>query len=48
MKSWIPGRSARGVVVIDKKGKIAYHKVQSLSMFKPSDSEVIEAINAAK
>ena len=24
MKSWLPGRSARGVVVIDKEGKIAY------------------------
>src|SRR5687767_15941101 len=24
MKSWLPGRSARGIVVIDKDGKIAY------------------------
>lgn len=47
MKSWIPGRSARGVVVIDKKGNIAYHKVQSLSLFKPSDDEVIAAIALA-
>jgi MATE family multidrug resistance protein len=37
MKSWLPGRSARGVVVIDKEGKIAYHKVQAVSLFKPSD-----------
>jgi len=29
MKSWLPGRSARGVVVIDKEGKVAYHKVQA-------------------
>lgn len=48
MKSWLPGRSARGVVVIDKNGKIAYHKVQSLSIFKPSDEEVLEAIKAAE
>ncbi len=44
MKSWLPGRSARGVVVIDKEGKIAYHKVQALSVFRPADSDVLEAI----
>ncbi|MGD9588636.1 MAG: peroxiredoxin [Pyrinomonadaceae bacterium] len=47
MKSWLPGRSARGVVVIDKEGKIAYHKVQSLSLFRPADEDVLEAINKA-
>ena len=46
MKSWLPGRSARGVVVIDKDGKIAYHKVQAMSLFKPSDEEVLAAIKA--
>ena len=44
MKSWLPGRSARGVVVIDGEGKIAYHKVQALSLFKPSDDDVLAAI----
>ena len=44
MRSWLPGRSARGVVVIDKEGKIAYHKVQPLSLFRPKDDEVLEAI----
>ena len=44
MKSWLPGRSARGVVVIDKDGKIAYHRVQSLSLLRPKDDEVLEAI----
>ena len=48
MKSWLGGRSARGVVVIDKTGKIAYHKVQSLSIFKPSDAEVLDAIKLAQ
>jgi peroxiredoxin Q/BCP len=48
VKSWIPGRSARAVVVIDKNGKIAYHKVQSLSLFRPDDSEVLEAIKIAE
>jgi thioredoxin-dependent peroxiredoxin len=44
MKSWLPGRSARGVVVIDKQGKIAYRKVQSLSLFRPADADVLAAI----
>ena len=47
MKSWLPGRSARGVVVIDKEGKVAYHKVQALSLFRPKDDEVLEAIEQA-
>jgi thioredoxin-dependent peroxiredoxin len=47
MKSWLPGRSARGVVVIDKEGKVAYHKVQPLSLFKPADADVLEAIRRA-
>ena len=47
MKSWLPGRSARGVVVIDGQGKIAYHKAQPVSLFKPSDAEVLEAIRKA-
>ncbi|CAN5562011.1 peroxiredoxin [soil metagenome] len=48
MKSWLPGRSARGVVVIDASGKVAYHKVQAVSLFKPSDAEVLAAIKAAE
>jgi peroxiredoxin len=47
MKSWLPGRSARGVVVIDKEGKIAYNKVQPLSLFKPKDDDVLAAIKKA-
>ena len=47
MKSWLPGRSARGVVVIDKEGKVAYHKVQALSLFKPKDDDVLTAIAKA-
>jgi peroxiredoxin len=48
MKSWLPGRSARGVVVIDENGKIAYSKAQALSLFKPADEDVLEAIRKAK
>ena len=47
VKSWLPNRSARAVVVIDKAGKIAYHKVQALSLFAPSDADVLAAIRAA-
>ena len=46
MKSWLPGRSARGVVVIDKEGKIAYRKAEPLSLFKPADEDVIAAIRS--
>lgn len=47
MKSWLPGRSARGVVVIDKGGKVVYHKAQPLSLFRPADEDVLEAIRKA-
>ncbi len=46
VKSWLPGRSARAVVVIDKAGAIRYHKVQSLSLFRPKDDEILDAIKA--
>jgi peroxiredoxin Q/BCP len=48
MKSWLPGRSARGVVVIDKEGKIAYSKAQPLSLFRPADEDVLQAIEQAQ
>lgn len=47
VKSWLPGRSARAVVVIDGDGKIAYHKVQAVSLFAPSDEDVLTAIRNA-
>ena len=47
MKSWLPGRSARGVVVIDKEGIVRHHQVQSLSLFRPKDDEVLAAIKKA-
>lgn len=47
MKSWLPGRSARGVVVIDKEGTIVYSKAQSLSLFRPADEDVLAAIKKA-
>ncbi len=48
VKSWLPNRSARAVVVIDKTGKIAYYKVQALSLFAPSDADILAAIKAAQ
>lgn len=48
MKSWLPGRSARGVVVIDGTGKITYHKAESLSLFRPADADVLAAIRASQ
>ena len=47
MKSWLPGRSARGVVVIDKTGKIVYSKAQPISLFRPADEDVLAAIKLA-
>ena len=48
MKSWLPGRSARGVVVIDGQGRVAYSKAQAVSLFKPSDDDVLAAILLAQ
>lgn len=46
--SWIPGRAARAVVVIDKTGVVRHHQVQSLSIFRPKDDEVLDAIRKAE
>ena len=48
VKSWLPGHSARAVVVIDKNGIIRYHKVQSLSLFRPDDKEILNVIEMAE
>lgn len=48
MKSWLPGRSARGIVVIDKDGKIAYKKAEAVSLFRPKDDDVLKAIRRAE
>lgn len=45
--SWLPNRSARAVIVIDKEGIIRHHKVQPVSIFRPKDDEVLEAIGNA-
>lgn len=47
VKSWLPGRSARSVVVIDKTGVVRYHKTESLSLFRPKDDDILQAIAQA-
>lgn len=46
--SWVPGRTARAVVVIDGSGVVRHHKVQPLSLFRPKDDDVLAAIRAAQ
>ncbi len=48
VKSWFQNKSARAVTVIDKDGVVKSHQVQGLSIFKPSDEEVLAAIADAK
>ncbi|HEX8845032.1 MAG TPA: peroxiredoxin [Pyrinomonadaceae bacterium] len=48
VRSWIPGRSARAVIVIDARGVIRHRQVQPLSLFRPKDNQVIEAIRMAQ
>lgn len=48
VRSWLPGRSARAVFVIDAEGRIRYRKVEPLSLFRPKDDEVLAAIRAAE
>jgi peroxiredoxin Q/BCP len=46
--SWLPGRSARSVFVIDKNGVIRYRKVEAVSLFRPKDDDILAAIKAAQ
>ena len=46
--SWIPGRAARAVVVIDADGRVRHNRAQALSLFRPKDDEVLAAIRAAQ
>ncbi len=47
VKSWLPGRSARSVVVVDKNGVVRYHKTESISLFRPKDDDILAAIAQA-
>ena len=48
VRSWLPGRSARAVVVLDAHGVIRHRKVEPLSLFRPNDDQIIAAIRAAQ
>jgi peroxiredoxin len=47
-KSWLPGRAARAVVVIDAAGRVRHNRAQPLSLFRPKDDEVLAAVRAAQ
>ena len=47
-KSWLPGRAARTVVVIDDDGRVRHNRAEFLSLFRPKDDEVLAAIREAK
>ena len=47
-KSWLPGRAARAVVVIDAGGRVRHNRAQALSLFRPKDDEVLAAIRDAQ
>ncbi|HEX8708295.1 MAG TPA: peroxiredoxin [Pyrinomonadaceae bacterium] len=48
VRSWLPRRSARAVIVVDAHGIIRYRKVEPLSLFRPNDRQVIAAIHTAQ
>jgi peroxiredoxin Q/BCP len=48
VRSWIPGRSARAVIVIDADGIVRHRQVQPLSLFRPKDNQVLDAIRKAQ
>jgi len=47
VRSWLPNRAARAVVVIDARGIVSYRKVQPLSLFAPRDDRIMAAIRQA-
>ncbi|HEX8720854.1 MAG TPA: peroxiredoxin [Pyrinomonadaceae bacterium] len=47
-KSWLPGRAARAVVVIDADGRVRHNRAQPLSLFRPKDDEVLAAVRQAQ
>ncbi|MDT7687570.1 MAG: thioredoxin-dependent peroxiredoxin [Acidobacteriota bacterium] len=47
-KSWLPGRAARAVIVVDAEGRVRHNKAQALSLFRPTDDAVLDAIRAAQ
>jgi peroxiredoxin Q/BCP len=46
--SLLPGRTARAEFVIDAQGKLAYKKVRPIGLFRPADSDILEAIQKSQ
>lgn len=46
VKSWLPNRAARAVIVVDQNGVIRYRKIQNLSITRPKNNEILAAIKA--
>jgi len=47
-RSWIPGKVARSVFVIDANGIIRHRDVRPIGLLRPKDDEIIQAIRAAQ
>ena len=47
-RSFIPGRVARSVFVIDGKGVLRYADIRPIGIFKPKDDKTLEAIKSAQ
>jgi len=47
-RSWIPGRVARSVFVIDSKGILRYSDIRRIGLSKPKDDAIINEIKAAQ
>jgi hypothetical protein len=46
--SFVPGKVARSVFVIDGDGVIRHRDVRPLGLFRPKDDDVLQAIREAK
>jgi peroxiredoxin Q/BCP len=47
-RSWIPGKVARSVFVIDGNGIIRHRDVRPIGLIRPKDDQIIAAIKAAQ
>ena len=47
-RSWMPGRVARSVFVIDSNGTIRHRDVRPLGLLRPKDDDVLKAIQEAQ
>ena len=47
-RSWIPGKVARSVFVIDAQGVVRHRDVRPVGLFRPKDDEIIAAIRRAQ